>query len=339
MAKILSYKSKRENVIVIVSLIISIVVTNSFTIFSPDKDSRFYFSALTSSVSLGVALVISIVMVYKYKRSIKKQQQEEQQRALPQQGNDDTKLHHHYYYDNNKIHLSICLFLVLWLAASIIWTYDIQQSPGLLTGDVLYYIGYASFGYFLYSLYYHFFRKEFEPFILILIAIIILIALIFIVDSIVSTLRLLSNQPVDISVVIAAYAAYPILDAILIFPIVIMLWAVRRISNRHKNATQEEGEQKIGQKIKEKDKSSSSPLFSFVSSGASMWILLLFIATILSAAGDTGFAYTSAFDITTVKDYVWIWNIFYTSDHLCLAAALIGYKHFFSFSKIDTKYV
>ncbi|HEY9387382.1 MAG TPA: hypothetical protein VIP70_10105 [Nitrososphaeraceae archaeon] len=340
MAKILSYKSKRENVIVIVSLIISIVVTSSFTIFSPDKDSRFYFSALTSSVSLGVALVISIVMVYKYKRSIKKQEEEEQQRALSQQENNDTKLHHHYY-DNNKIHLSICLFLVLWLVASIIWTFDIQQSPGLLTGDVLYYIGYASFGYFLYSLYYHFFRKEFEPFILILIAIIILIALIFIVDSIVSTLRLLSTQPVDISVVIAAYAAYPILDAILIFPIVIMFWAVRRICNRHKNATQEEKEeeQKIGQKIKEKDKFSSSPPFSFVSSGASMWILLLFIAMILSAAGDTGFAYTSAFDITTVKDYVWIWNIFYTSDHLCLAAALIGYKHFFSFSKIDTKYV
>jgi Ca2+/H+ antiporter len=229
-------------------LIISIVVTNSFTIFSPDKDSRFYFSALTSTVSLGVALVISIVMVCRYKRSIKKQQQEEleeKQRLFSQQENNDTKLHHHYYYDNNKIHLSICLFLVFWFTASIIWTFDIQQSPGVLRGYALYYIGYASFGYFLYSLYYHFFRKEFELFILILIAIIILIALIFVVDSIVSTLRLLSTQPVDISVVIAAYAAYPVLDAILIFPIVLMFWAVRRISNRHKNATTlEEEEQK-----------------------------------------------------------------------------------------------
>jgi hypothetical protein len=96
----------------------------------------------------------------------------------------------------------------------------------------------------------------------------------------------------------------------------------------------EEEEQKIGQKIKEKDKSSSSSS-SFVYSGASMWILLLFIEMMLSAAGDTAFAYTSAFDIATVKDYVWIWNIFYTSDHLCLAAALIGYKHFLSFSKIN----
>jgi hypothetical protein len=56
----------------------------------------------------------------------------------------------------------------------------------------------------------------------------------------------------------------------------------------------------------------------------------------LSAAGDTGFAYTSAFDITTVQDYVWMWNILYNSDHLCLAAAVVGYRHLFSFRKINT---
>jgi hypothetical protein len=30
-----------------------------------------------------------------------------------------------------------------------------------------------------------------------------------------------------------------------------------------------------------------------------------------------------------------MWNILYNSDHLCLAAALIGYKHFFTISKIE----
>jgi hypothetical protein len=62
---------------------------------------------------------------------------------------------------------------------------------------------------------------------------------------------------------------------------------------------------------------------------ASIWVLLLFIAMMLSAAGDSGFAYTSAFDVTTVQNYIWIWNIFYNSDHLCLAVALIGYNQFF----------
>ena len=109
MTKILSYKNKTDNIIVIVVLIISIVITNSFIIFSPDEDSRFYFSGLTSTLALGVALVISIVMVYRYKRSVKKQ--EEKQQALSQQSN-DMKLHY-YYYDNNKIHFSICLFFVV----------------------------------------------------------------------------------------------------------------------------------------------------------------------------------------------------------------------------------
>jgi hypothetical protein len=319
MAKILSYKNNRDKFLVIVLLIISIVITNSFIIFSPDEDSRFYFSGLTSTLALGVALVISIVMVYKYKRSIKKQ--EEEQHALSQQSN-DTRLH---YYDNNKIHFSICLFFAFWLAASVNWTFEDQEAPGVLIADVLYYLGYASFSYFLYSLFYHFFRKEFEPFILFLIAIIILVPLIFIVDTIVSTLRLLSTQIVDISLVIVN-ASYPVLDAIMIFPIVIMFWAVRRINSRHKNATLEEQ-----QKIKEKDKTPSSS--SFVSGDASMWILLLFIAMVLSAAGDSGFAYTSAFDVTTVQNYIWMWNILYNSDHLCMAAALIGYKYFFTFTR------
>jgi hypothetical protein len=302
---------------------ISIVITNFFIIFSPDEDSRFYFSGLTSTLALGVALVISIVMVYKYKRSIKKQEEEEKQ-ALSQQSN-DTRLHY-YYYDNNKIHFSICLFFAFWLAASVNWTFEDQEAPGILIADVLYYLGYASFGYFLYSLFYHFFRKEFEPFILILIAVIILVPLIFIVDTIVSTLRLLSTQTIDISLVIVN-ASYPILDAIMIFPIAIMFWAVRRTNSRRKNAILQEQP-----KIKEKDKSPSS---SFVSGDASMWILLLFIAMVLSAAGDSGFAYTSAFDVKTVQNYIWMWNILYNSDHLCLAAALIGYKHFFTFSKLD----
>ncbi|HZA63961.1 MAG TPA: hypothetical protein VE573_13885 [Nitrososphaeraceae archaeon] len=299
-------------------MITSILVTNSFIVFSPDEDSKFYFSGLTSTLGLGAALLIAIIMVYKYKRCIKKQEDKRSQQ------NEDWKLH--YFYDNNKVHFSICLFFAFWLAASVNWIFEDQEAPGVLIADVLYYLGYASFGYFLYSLYYHFFRKEFEPFILILIAVIILVPLIFIVDTIVSTLRLLSIQTVDISVVIVN-AVYPILDAIVIFPLIMIFWAVRRINSRRKNATLEE--------IKEKDKSPSS---TFVYSGASMWILLLFIAMLLSAAGDSGFAYTSAFDVTTVQNYIWIWNIFYNSDHLCLAAALIGYKHFFSLSKIDVQH-
>jgi hypothetical protein len=50
MAKILSYKNKRNNITIIILLIVSIVITNSFIVFSPDENSRSYFSNLTSTV-------------------------------------------------------------------------------------------------------------------------------------------------------------------------------------------------------------------------------------------------------------------------------------------------
>lgn len=317
MAKILSYKNKRNNLIITISLVISIVITNSFIVFSSDEDSRFYFSNLISTLTVGVPLVIAFVMVFRYKRSMKKQ--EEKPQVLSQPDKDI-----HYYYDNNKMHLSICVFLVLWFVAHLIWTFQYQQASDVSIADALWFIGYGFFGYFLYSLYYHFFRKEFEPFILILMAVIIVIALIFIVDIISSTLRLLSTQTVDISVLLVTII-YPILDAILIFPAALIFWGARRISNERKNALEQKMEIHT-----EKDKS------SYLASVSSIWILLLSISMILSAIGDTGFAYSAAYGPVKVQRDVWIWDIFYTSFGLCLAAALIGYRSFFSFNRIDT---
>ena len=262
-------------------------------------------------------LVIAFVMVFRYKRSMKKQ--EEKPQVLSQPDKDI-----HYYYDNNKMHLSICVFLVLWFVAHLIWTFQYQQASDVSIADALWFIGYGFFGYFLYSLYYHFFRKEFEPFILILMAVIIVIALIFIVDIISSTLRLLSTQTVDISVLLVTII-YPILDAILIFPAALIFWGARRISNERKNALEQKMEIHT-----EKDKS------SYLASVSSIWILLLSISMILSAKGDTGFAYSAPYGPVKVQRDVWIWDIFYTSFGLCLAAALIGYRSFFSFNRIDT---
>jgi hypothetical protein len=314
-----TYEDKRVNLIVIITLIVSILVTNSFIIFSPDEKSRFYFSNLTSTLTVAAALVVSIIMVYRFKRNVRKPIEKEQ---TPSQQSGDRKPHHPYY-DDNKIHFSICLFLVAWIGASISWTFEDQEAPGILIADVLYYFGYVSFGYFLFSLYYHFFRNEFEPFVPILISIIFLVALILLVDTMVSAMRLLSIKALDISLVIVN-TSYPILDAILIFPIAMMYWTIRRRS-KYNDSIQE-------QDVDKKDKSTSS---SFVYRDVSLWMLLLFVAMILSAAGDSGFVYTSASNISTVQDYIWIWNILYNSDHLCLAAALIGYKYFFSFRKID----
>ena len=283
MTKVLSYyKSKNVNIVIITSLIVSIIVTNSFVIFSPDEDTRFYNAGLTSALTVGVGLVICLIQVYRYKRSIHRQEGA----GKP-----------HHYFDNNKMHLSICLFLGLWFTAHMIWVLEYQQSSGVSIADALWFVGYASFGYFLFNLYHHFFRKEFEPFVLILVAIIIAIALIFVLDSIVSILRLLSTQTVDLSVMLVTLV-YPILDAVLFFPAVLIFWAVRRRSrSRDKGTTiheQNVAEAKVGQG----KTSFTSPL---VAGTSSVWILLLSIAMMLSAIADTGYAYSAAYGPDSVQ--------------------------------------
>jgi hypothetical protein len=187
-------------------------------------------------------------------------------------------------------------------------------------------MGYVFFGYFLYSLYYHFFRNEFEPMVLVLIAVIIVIVLVFIVDIIVSTLRLLSAQTIDLSVLLIT-VAYPILDAIIVFPAVLVFWAVRRISSKRISSHP---------KQKKETNAEENKTYSSTVSVSSIWILLLSISMILTAVGDTGFAFSTAYGPDAVQRDIWIWDMFYNSFGLCLAAALLGYKNFFSFNRMST---
>ena len=198
--------------------------------------------------------------------------------------------------------------------------------------DILWFIGYASFGYFLYSLYYHFFRTEHEPLVLVLIAVIISTALILVLDIIVSILRLVSAQPVDFSILLSTLV-YPILDAALIFPAVLIFWGARKRIAAQKNVAVQE--QKTHETTQRVERSSSFPLS--LANTSSIWILLLSVAMMLSAIGDTGFAFSTAYGPDSVQRDVWIWNVIYNADHLCLAAALIGYASFFSFRKQDRK--
>lgn len=319
MKKILTYRSSRKvNAVVISSLIVSIIITNSFVIFSPDVDTRSYNAILTSTISVGVALVVCLVQVFRYKITIRKQKRIEQ--STSSEETDDKWLN--YYYDNNKMHFSICLFLILWLSAQGIWLsqYEIVSNS---IADAFWFIGYASFGYFLFSLYYHVFRREFEPLVLILIAIIIIIVMIFVLDIIVSALRLISTQELDFSVVLVTLV-YPVLDAVLIFPAILIFLAVRRISKRQ---TALLDNQETGQRRTEEEKTTLS--FS------SLWILLLFVMMVLSAVGDIGYAFNAAMGPDIVQRDLWIWGIIFNTDHLCLAAALIGYRYFFYFHKYN----
>ena len=327
--KILSYENKTRNSVVLAALIITVFITNIYVILSPDDSTRFYNAGLTSTITIGVALVICLMQVFRYKRSVKSQLRSSKL-SSPQPSFQQPTL---YYYDNNKMHFSICLFLGMWFVAQFVWTFPYQQTAGVWIADIIWFVGYASFGYFLYSYYYHFFRKEHELLVLILIAIVISTALVLVLDIIVSILRLLSDQPVGFSILLSTLV-YPILDAALIFPAILIFWGVRkRIIEQKYAAAQGQHADKTTQGVTQTPLSLSHGL----TGASSIWILLLSIAMMLSAIVDTGFAFSTAYGPDSVQRDVWIWNVIYNADHLCLAAALIGYGSFFSFQKQERK--
>jgi hypothetical protein len=312
---------KLSNRIPILFLAISIIIANSFIIFSFDESGRFYFSKLTTTVTSVIALGTALVMVYRYK---KRQKQQLQQQPLLQSKQQQQQPNYLFYSDNNitMMHFSICIFLVLWFAAQVLWSFYYDQSALPNIADTLWFIGYGFFGYFLYSLYYYFFRKEFESFIIVLVAIIVIIVLIYLIDLVLSTSRLLSTQKPDISILIVTLA-YPILDAILLVPAVLIFWVVRRKSSSIKKQQQQK-EQKVEEKKEEEEKQQHI-------TSSSIWILLLSISMMLFAIANSGFAFISAYDLEIVQKNVWMWDILYNGGYLCLATAMIGYNSFFSF--------
>ena len=143
-----------------------------------------------------------------------------------------------------------------------------------------------------------------------IISIAVIISLTYIIFIISSVSSLLVFQKQEPSVTILTIV-YPILDAILLMPAVLILWIRRKpVTLEHKSL-----------RVEQQDNIS--------------WILLS-LSMILFAIADSGFAYTTALNLMTAQKELWIWDIFYTSFGLCLAAALIGYRSFFSFNKIDT---
>jgi hypothetical protein len=271
----------------IVLLVISIVIANSFIIFS-NGNNRFYFAKLTTSVTSGAALAIALLTVYKYKTK--------QHQFVP----------HQFRTRENIMHFSICIFLGLWFVAQLTWSFYEQQSPAPSVPDILWLIGYALFGYFLYSLLY-ISRKELEAHTFFIIVSIVTISLTYTVLVILSASSLLTFQKQEISVTILTLV-YPILDAILLVPAVLIFWVRRNpVTFEHKSSAEQRED--------------------------ISWILLS-LSMILFAIADSGFAYISALNLMTIQNEVWIWNIFYNSGYLCLSVALTGYASFLDFSKI-----
>jgi hypothetical protein len=273
-------------------LVTSIVVANSFIIFTSDQSSKFYFASLTTTITSGVAFAVALVMVYKYKTK--------QDQFIP----------HQFRIREDIMHFSICIFLGLWFVAQLTWSLYEYQSPAPSANDILWLIGYVVFGYFLYRLLY-LFRRELEAHTFFIIASIVTISLTYIVIIILSVSSLLTFQKQEISVTILTIA-YPILDAILLVPALLVFRVRRSPPTLEHNSLKAEQQEDIS------------------------WILLT-LSIILFVIADSGFAYITALNLTMVQKELWIWDIFYNCGYILLAGALTGYSIFFPMAKTHSK--
>jgi hypothetical protein len=294
------FRLMHNNLTLLVILILSIFITNSFVIFSGEGNNnnnntskRLSIAGWSTNVTSAIALTSAFVGLF--------------YRTKKQPNPSYSK-----YYNSRKIQYSLCIFLTLWLVAQIIWGYY-QQSPYLSIADVLWLIGYVFFGYFLFSLY-NMLRKTFiQSHVVVLVSVIIVISLAYMVDLVVSTSQLLSSHEVAFGVLLVDIA-YPILDGILLVPAVLILWSLLSGTKQEQGPKQQQQEQQQEQQ--------QQHFASF------NWILLS-LSMIIFAIADSSFAYFSAFNITTVQNEVWISDMLYNTAYLTLAAALIRYSDFF----------
>ena len=188
-------------------LILAIVISDSFIYFSEIKSKAFYSSWIIS-INASTAAALAIFVVYKHMR----------------QRSDHSQDHH------SKSHVALAIGLSLWLCADLIWAvYEIVLEivpPVPSAADLVWLSAYGFLAYYLYATYIEF-HKKFQFSIRILVASIICcgIFLAYII-SLTSSLSVLST-PRGIAM-FAVIIAYPIMDAVLMVPAIVILLNFRK---------------------------------------------------------------------------------------------------------------
>jgi hypothetical protein len=186
----------------ILILVVAIVVSNSFIVFS-NQDSRDFFTNWTIITAASAALSLSIIAVITaYKRRTDKFLLE--------------------------VYIIFTVGLALWLVAEVTWAYYqlVLQigTPFPSSADAFWLSGYGFFTYFMFRIY-KFLSKGTEKFIVILVSLAAAIILGYILNLTFGIADLLSAQGGSLAWLISI--AYPILDGILLVPAVLILWSLR----------------------------------------------------------------------------------------------------------------
>jgi hypothetical protein len=230
-----------------------------------DKHLLLVFTDLSINAAAAASLALSIVIVYRQKLS---------------------GLH-------GKTYAAFAMGLGLWFAAELVQTYyEIgvdDEVPFPSIADAFWLIGYGPLGYHLFATY-RFFNKSARPHSLVLVvATTAAIIGAFVPITILSS-SLLAENVLELFVNVM----YPILDAVLIVPAIMMFSILR------------------------KGRLTSIP-----------WVLLS-ASILIIAVADSAFGYLAA---TYPDSEIWGFSAFYLTGYLCMAGALYCHNRFFIFSK------
>jgi hypothetical protein len=184
--------------------------------------------------------------------------------------------------------------LALWLVAEVTWAYyQLVLEIGTPFPSSADAFWLSGYGFFTYFMFriYNFLNKGNEKFIAVLVSFATAIILGYILNLTFGIADLLSAQEGSLAWLISI--AYPILDGILLVPAVLILWSLR------------------GKNV-----------------ASANWSLLA-LSIVLVTVGDIGFGYSAVIDKAGKEE--WIWDLFYNSSYLAMAAA------FFLQSKVFAK--
>jgi hypothetical protein len=263
---------------VIIALIGTIILTNSCIIFTQGED-RLFYSNWTINITSAVAFAFAVIAAYRQKAQ---------------------ELH-------GKAYASLAIGLGLWLVAELIWTYfelGLQiDTPFPSLADVFWLVAYGFLAYPLYRIYIFMSKETVRSTAVIIVSFALAIALGYLVNLTinVSEISYSQKQQSEDIVLLIVSIAYPILDAVLVVPAVLVLWAVR----------------------------TEQPLYTH-------WMLLS-LSMLFFVVADSGFGYAAVSDIDIIQKEGWVWDIFYNAGYISIAAALIWHNNYSYLMKNENK--
>ena len=252
----------------ILTLVGFIILVNAF-IFLSSTSIRVIYTNLTINLTATTALCAAIIILFR-----------------------QIRVHSQY----SKTFGFLVVGLGLWFTAELIWAYY-QLGLGIETpfpslADAFWLAGYAPLTYHLYRIYNTVTMKVTGKDAMVVVSVMMAAVLVFLLYLVFGV----SGQHQGVLELIINLA-YPVLDAILLIPAIIILWSFRR----------------------------GEPVYTH-------WVMIsLFI--IFVTVADIGFDYALAVDEDSASQQEWVWDMFYNAGYLSIAGALFWYSRYLVLTK------